>query len=141
MVAGRLRFASAGDTLAAVILLTATLGVGLLIIHELTSIRSAPPPAQAPAAPAATPTSSPELSIAVSVLPLPDGQELRVGDPAEKVSRILAKAAEVGLPRVERGRMGDRVTRRYEFGPVGFTLVMEAFERNGVMRVAAIYIR
>ncbi len=139
MIAGRLRLGPVGDLAIAALFLAATVAVAALILGELTTIRHSPPAAQ-PSLPAVVPATRPALSIAVTVLPLPDGQELRVGDPMEKMSRVLAKANEVGARAVEKGRIGDRVTRHYEYGPVSFSVVLEAFERNGVMRIAAIYV-
>jgi hypothetical protein len=140
MIAGRLRLGPVGDLAIAALFLAATVGVATLILRELTTIRHTPPAAQPSSSPAALPASRPALSIAVTVLPLPDGQELRVGDPIEKVTRVLARATEVRARGVEMGRIGERVTRHYEYGPVSFSVVLEAFERNGVMRIAAIYV-
>ncbi len=140
MIAGRLRLGPVGDLAIAALFLAATVGVAALILRELTTIRSSPPPAPLSSSPAVAPATRPTLSIAVTVLPLPDGQELRVGDPVEKMSRVLAKANEVGARAVEKGRIGERITRHYEYGPVSFSVVLEAFERNGVMRIASIYV-
>ncbi len=139
MLAGRLRFGPIGDLAIAALFLAATVAVGTLILRELNTIHHSP-------ASAAPPPSSPSvvpanrLSIAVTVLPLPDGQELRVGDTLEKMSKVLAQATEVGARGVEKGRIGERVTRHYEYGPVSFSVVLEAFERNGVMRIASLYV-
>ncbi len=140
MIAGRLRLGPFGDLAVAALFLAATVGVATLILRELTTIRNSPPAAPPSASPSVVPASRPALSIAVTVLPLPDGQELRVGDPVEKMSRVLATATEVGSRVVEKGRIGERVTRHYEYGPVSFSVVLEAFERNGVMRIASIYV-
>ncbi|MGE5358964.1 MAG: hypothetical protein ACM3NQ_08070 [Bacteroidales bacterium] len=140
MIAGRLHIGPVGDLAVAALFLAATVLVAALILQELTTIRSPVPAAQPASSPAVVPADRTALSIAVTVLPLPDGQELRVGDPIEKMSRVLAKAVEVRGRLVETGRIGERVTRHYEYGPVSFSVVLEAFERNGVMRIASIYV-
>ena len=52
----------------------------------------------------------------------------------------LGRAAEVGRQEVDRGPFGERVTRFYEYGGSRFIVVYEPFERNGEVRVAAIYL-
>jgi hypothetical protein len=141
MVAGRLRPGSAADLTMAVLFLAATVIVATLIVHELTAIRGPNGPPPATAVPAVAPASLPSLSIAVSVLPLPDGQELRVGDSIDKVTQVLRDAVETAEPAVQDGRIGRRITRRYRYGTLGFTVVFEAFEQKGELRVAAIYIQ
>ncbi len=142
MDASRLRLGSAADWSVAAIFLVATVGVAGLIVHELTSITtptSATP--DAVGAPSVVPSALPSLSIPVSVLPLPDGEQLRLGDGFEKVSRVLGRRAETGVQTVERGRMGQRVTRGYQVGTLRFMLVLEPFERNGELRIAGIYVQ
>ena len=41
---------------------------------------------------------------------------------------------------VDRGTLGERLTRFYEYAGSRFILVFEPFERNGEPRVAAIYL-
>ena len=41
---------------------------------------------------------------------------------------------------MDRGSLGERLTRFYEYAGARFILVFEPFERNGEMRVAAIYL-
>ncbi len=142
MDASRPRLASAADWTVAAIFLVATVGVASLIVHELTAITARGTPApESLAAPAEMPAALPSLSIPVSVLPLPNGEELRLGDGVERVSRVLGRRAETGVETVDRGRMGRRITRGYQVGNTRFMLVLEAFERNGEMRIAAIYVQ
>ena len=52
----------------------------------------------------------------------------------------LGRAAESGRQEVDRGSLGERLTRFYESSGARFVLVFEPFERNGEARVSAIYL-
>ncbi len=140
MDANRLRFASAAEWAIAVVFLVATVGVCVLIVREMTTIgRPAP---QAPQmTPSVVPAGLPAVSIPVSLLKLPGGGELRLGDTLERVSSLLGREAETGVQVVEQGRMGTRLTRGYEYAHIRFTIVFEPFERNGELRVSGIYVQ
>ena len=73
------------------------------------------------------------------MLPFQDGKEVKVGDSVSSVATALGRAAEVGRQEVDRGSLGERLTRFYEYGGARFILVFEPFERNGEARLAAIY--
>jgi hypothetical protein len=77
----------------------------------------------------------------VPVLLLLDGRQVRVGDTVEEVATVLGRAAEVGRQVVDRGALGERLTRYYEHQGTKFLLVFEPFERRGALRVAAIYLQ
>jgi hypothetical protein len=89
---------------------------------------------------AATPNAVPAGAVSVPVLPFSDGKEIRVGDTATAVATRLGRAAESGRQEVDRGSLGERLTRFYEYAGFRFILVYEPFERNGDQRVAAIYL-
>ncbi len=78
--------------------------------------------------------------MSVPLLPLVDGSELRIGDTEAAVAERLGRAAESGRQEVDRGSLGERLTRFYEYAGTRFILVFEPFERNGESRVAAIYL-
>jgi len=140
MDAGRLRLGSAAEWAVAVVFLVATVGVSILIIREMTTIGQ--PANRAPQmSPPVVPAGLPAVSIPVSLLKLPGGRELRLGDTLEKVSSLLGREAETGVQVVEQGRMGTRLTRGYEYAQIRFTIVFEPFERNGEFRVAGIYVQ
>jgi hypothetical protein len=136
----RARLGSALEWVVAALFLVATIGVALLIVREL---RVAPPgvaqaaPEPAPVVPAAVPA----RAVSVPVLLLLDGKEVRVGDSVDAVARTLGRSAEVGRQQVDRGALGDRLTRFYEHSGTRFVLVFEPFERNGTLRVAGIYLQ
>ena len=75
-----------------------------------------------------------------AVLPFADGKEIRVGDTAAAVAGRLGRAAESGREESDRGRLGPRLTRFYEYAGFRFIVVYEPFERNGEPRVGAIYL-
>ena len=74
------------------------------------------------------------------VLPFLDGKEIRIGETVSAVAARLGRAAESGRQEVDRGSLGERLTRFYEYAGSRFILVFEPFERNGEVRVAAIYL-
>lgn len=121
--------------------LAATFAVGSLIFDQL---RAAP--RLSVAAPAArplvtsTPAAVPARAVSVPVLPFLDGKEVRVGETFTAVASRLGRAAELGRQEVDRGALGERITRFYEYAGSRFILVFEPFERNGEVRVAAIYL-
>jgi hypothetical protein len=136
----RVRLAPALEWLVAAAFLVATLGVASLIVRELRTSPAAVTPAVV-AMPAALPAAVPARAISVPVLLLLDGRQVKVGDSVEEVARVLGRAAEVGTQVVDRGALGERLTRYYEHQGTKFLLVFEPFERQGPLRVAAIYLQ
>jgi hypothetical protein len=141
-VSVRTRFSGAVEWAIAVAFLAATVAVGSLIVRE---IQVAPAAGAASAgvtasAPAPLPAAVPERAVSIPALPLADGGEIKVGETLSVVSRRLGRAAESGRQEVDRGALGERLTRFYEHEGVRFILVFEPFERNGEPRVAAIYL-
>jgi hypothetical protein len=124
----------------AVLFLGATVLVGSMILREL---RPAPQVRVAQAArPLVTsiPGAVPARAVSVPVLPFLDGKEIRIGETVSAVAARLGRAAESGRQEVDRGSLGERLTRFYEYAGSRFILVFEPFERNGEARVAAIYL-
>ena len=141
MDALRVRIAPLVEWVVAAAFLAATVAVGSLIFGAL----RAPRPVLRPAAVARTvltgiPASVPDRAVSVPVLPFRDGREVRVGDTASAVADRLGRAAEQGRQDVDRGALGERLTRFYEYDGLRFILVFEPFERAGEPRVAAIYL-
>lgn len=138
----RARFGGAVEWAIAVAFLAATVAVGSLIVREInvTPAAGAASPGTTPAAPAPLPAAVPERAVSIPALPLAEGGEIRIGETLSVVSRRLGRAAESGRQEVDRGSLGERLTRFYEHEGVRFILVFEPFERNGEPRVAAIYL-
>ena len=137
----RSRLSSAVEWMVAALFLAGTLAVGALLFRDL---RLQPSPAGPAAAAlpvtASVPPSIPEGALSVPLLPLADGKELRIGDSAAAVAERLGRAAESGRQEIDRGSLGERLTRFYELAGTRFILVFEPFERGGEFRVAAIYL-
>jgi hypothetical protein len=141
MDALRVRVGSVVEWLVAAAFLGATFAVGSLIFREMQVPRPrASAPAPQSAVVAATPPAVPAGAVSVPVLPFRDGKEIRVGDTASAIAARLGRAAESGRQEVDRGSLGERLTRFYEYAGFRFILVFEPFERNGEQRVAAIYL-
>jgi len=135
----RARLGSALEWLVAAAFLAASILVATLIVREL---RTAPRAAAVPEPPvSALPAGVPTRAISVPVLLLLDGKEVRVGDGVDRVARTLGRSAEVGTQLADRGALGERLTRFYEYNDTRFVLVFEPFERNGELRVAGIYLQ
>lgn len=139
------RLGSALEWLVAAAFLLATLVVGSLIVRELrTSAPAAAVPAQQEIGPATLPAGVPARATSVPVLLLFDGsqsRQVRVGDSVDEVARVMGRAAETGAQLVDRGAIGERLTRFYDYRGTRFILVFEPFERGGSLRVAAIYLQ
>lgn len=135
-----LRLAPVVEWVIAAAFLSATLAVGSMIVRELravTPVRTAP--AARPIA-ASIPAGIPARAVSVPVLPFIDGKEIRVGETASAVAAKLGRAAENGRQEIDRGSLGERLTRFYEYAGSRFIVVFEPFERNGEARIAAIYL-
>jgi hypothetical protein len=98
--------------------------------------REAPAPPQPP-----TPAGVPSRAVSVPVLLLPDGKDVRVGESLTQIAARLGRQAEAGPQSVERGVVGERLTRFYEYGGTKFVLVFEPFERDAEPRIAAIFLQ
>jgi hypothetical protein len=136
----RLRLAAILEWIVAAVFLLATISVGSLILRELRPapvVRAAPP---ARPLVATIPAAVPARAVSVPVLPFLDGKEVRVGETFAAIASRLGRAAESGRQEVDRGSLGERLTRFYEYAGSSFILVFEPFERNGEARVAAIYL-
>ena len=136
----RFRLAPVFEWVVAALFLGATVAVGSMILRQL-----APAPAvhTVPAARpvvASIPAAVPPRAVSVPVLPVLDGKEIRIGETVSAVAARLGRAAESGRQEVDRGSLGERLTRFYEYAGSRFILVFEPFERNGEVRVAAIYL-
>jgi hypothetical protein len=138
----RVRLAPALEWLVAAVFLLATLGVASLIVRELRSVpETTVASAAAAVIPASLPAAVPARAISVPVLLLLDGRQVKVGDTVEQAAGVLGRSAEVGRQVVDRGALGERLTRYYELEGTRFLLVFEPFERGGALRVAAIYLQ
>jgi hypothetical protein len=110
-----------------------------MIFNELTpasgrqTVAASPPLISMPAV-------IPARAVSVPVLPLADGKELKIGDSIAAVAARLGRAAESGRQEVDRGSLGERFTRFYEYAGARFILVFEPVDRGGELKVAAIYL-
>lgn len=137
----RFRLAPLFEWLIAAAFLAATVSVGAMIVKELKA-SSHRQPSRAAVLPAVNvPAGVPARAVSVPLLPLPDGKELRIGDTLASVAALLGRAAESGRQEVDRGRFGERLTRFYEYAGSRFILVFERVEREGEVKVAAIYLQ
>jgi hypothetical protein len=137
----RLRAGSVVEWAVAAGFLTATLLVGSLIVRELrTALPAAARVRAEERTPAVLPAGVPSRAISVPVLLL-GGTEIRVGDPLDRVTSVLNRSTEVGDQVVERGPIGERLTRFYEYAGTKFVLVFEPFESRGRPRVVGIYLQ
>jgi hypothetical protein len=138
----RLRLAPVFEWLVAAAFLFATFIVGALILQALRSPVPVQVRAGQPARPlvATIPAAVPARAVSVPVLPFLDGKEIRIGETVSAVASRLGRAAEIGRQEVDRGSLGERLTRFYEYAGSKFIVVFEPFERNGEPRIAAIYL-
>ena len=135
----RAHLAPTGEWLVATLFLLATIGVSLLILRELRT-PVVLPAAAAEVEPADVPASIPPQAVSVSSLLLMDGTVIHVGDAEARIADEL-RTATLEASAEDKGAIGRRVTRAYQFQGTRFLLVLEPFERQGALRVAGIYIR
>jgi hypothetical protein len=139
-VRSQIRLTAVLEWAVAAVFLTATVGVATMIMGELNPVQvvRATPPAR----PLVTtvPEAVPAGAVSVPMLPFLDGKDVRIGETVSTVAARLGRAAENGRQEVDRGSLGERLTRFYEYAGSRFILVFEPFERNGEARVAAIYL-
>ena len=136
----RLHLGPTVEWLVAVLFLLSTLGVASLIVRELKTAPRVPQPAGLVAPATALPAAVPARAVSVARLMLLDGPQIRVGDSLARVDQIVPWPAASGRQVVDRGALGERVTRFYTHQGMSFVVVFEPFEREGALRVAAIYL-
>jgi len=56
------------------------------------------------------------------------------------VTAMVGRTGETGREEADRGRLGQRLTRFYEYAGFRFIVVFEPFERRGEPRASAIYL-
>ena len=121
--------------------IVAILAIGSIAVREFRSVAAVTPVIAHEAALPDPPAAVPSRAISVPMLLLPNGVELRVGDPAAEVVRRLGRQAEVAAPSIDRSAAGERVTRFYEQGGTRFVVVLEPFADDAQVRVAGIYLQ
>ena len=135
----RIRLAAILEWLIAASFLAATIAAGALILDVLKVTTGRP--AAAASVPVSVPAAIPARSVSVPILPFRDGKELKIGDTLAAVAERFGRAAEIGRQEVDKGSLGERLTRFYEYAGSRFVVVFEALEREGEIKVAAIYLQ
>jgi len=141
MDATRARFGSLLEWILAAACIVAILALGSIAVREFRTVAAVMPVIAHEAAPPDPPAAVPSRAISVPVILLPNGAELRVGDPAAEVVSRLGRQAEVAAPSIDRSAAGERVTRFYEQGGTRFVVVLQRFADDAQIRVAAIYVQ
>jgi hypothetical protein len=141
MDATRARFGSLLEWILAAACIVAILALGSIAVREFRTVAAVMPVIAHEAAPPDPPAAVPSRAISVPVILLPNGVELRVGDPAAEVVSRLGRLAEVAAPSIDRSAAGERVTRFYEQGGTRFVVVLQPFADDAQIRVAAIYVQ
>jgi hypothetical protein len=136
----RLHLGPAVEWVVAGVFLLSTVGVASLIVRELRIAPGATQPAPAVAPATALPVAVPARAVSVPSLLLANGRQIRVGDTLAHVDGIAPWHTAAGRQAVDRGALGERITRFYEHEGTSFVIVFEPFERAGALRVAAIYL-
>jgi hypothetical protein len=136
----RLHLGPTVEWLVALLFLLSTLGVASLIVRELKTAPRVLQPAGLVEPATALPAAVPARAVSVARLMLLEGPQIRVGDSLARVDQIVPWPAASGRQVVDRGALGERVTRFYTHQGTSFVVVFEPFEREGTLRVAAIYL-
>jgi len=141
MDATRARFGSLLEWILAAVCIVAILAIGSIAVREFRTVAAVTPVIAHEAALPDPPAAVPSRAISVPMLLLPNGVELRVGDPVAEVVSRLGRQAEVAAPSIDRSAAGERVTRFYEQGGTRFVVVLEPFVDDAQVRVAGIYLQ
>jgi hypothetical protein len=141
MDATRARIGSLLEWILAAACIVAILALGSMAVREFRTVAAVTPVIAHEAALPDPPAAVPSRAISVPMLLLPNGLELRVGDPAAEVVSRLGRQAEVAAPSIDRSAAGERVTRFYEQGGTRFVVVLEPFADDAQFRVAGIYLQ
>jgi hypothetical protein len=88
----------------------------------------------------ATTARVPERAVAVPMLILREGAEIRIGQPMSDVAAMLGRSAETGEQYVDRANGGQRITRFYDHAGTRFILVFES-KGDKDATVAGIYLQ
>jgi len=120
--------------------MVAVLAIGSVLLRDLRTVSAVMPVIAHEEALPDPPSTVPARSVAVPVLLLADGAELRVGDTEDVLATRLRRDAEVAPPTIDRTPAGDRVTRFYAQNGQRFAVVLQPFAGDGQVRVAAIYL-
>ena len=86
------------------------------------------------------PPGVPAGATVVPVMLLPDGRELRQGDPHMRLEEVLPTRLADGPPQVTEGQFGARYTRSYALSGIKFFVVCEKADPDGPVKVAGIYL-
>jgi hypothetical protein len=140
MDATRARVTSLLEWLVAAACIVAVLAIGSVLVRDLRTVTAVTPVIAHEETIPDPPSSVPSRSVAVPVLLLADGAELRVGDTADVVRARLRADAEVAPATIDRTPAGDRVTRFYAQNGQRFAVVLQPLGSDGHVRVAAIYV-
>ena len=134
----RLHLGAAVEWVVAIAFLLCTLGVASLIVRELKTA-----PRAQPASKAAPATALPGRGARTRGFGAQPDAARRAADSRRRYPRPRGRDRE--LARSQRttggrsGALGERVTRFYDHQGTSFVVVFEPFERDGALRVAAIY--
>ena len=140
MDAARASVMSLLEWLAAAAGIVAVLAMGSVLVRDFRKVSAVIPVIAHEEAIPDPPSTVPARSVAVPVLLLADGAELRVGDTADVMAARLRRDAEVAPPSVDRTPAGDRITRFYAQNGQRFAVVLQPFADGGQVRIAAIYL-
>jgi len=139
MAATRVRFAPVLEWLVAAAFIAGALIDVTIAVRDARQVRALTPVMAREAAAPEPPPVVPSRSVAVPMLPLADGKELRVGDRASEVLERLGMWAQVGPDSIERDGASERITRFYEYVGTRFALVFQTPRPGVEPRVVAIY--
>jgi hypothetical protein len=140
MDSSRVSVRAAAEWVVAAAILAILVGGGTVAFREFRTV-AAVMPVIARDAGAQVPTATvPDRAVSVPMLLLGDNMEIRVGDAATAVLPRLSAGRELQPPSAERGPHGVRETRAFAVAGTQFVLVLEPFDHDPAMRVAAIYL-
>ena len=141
-----MRFGSVVEWVLAAALIALAFATGSVVLREFRTVRAVMPVIAGDTAGVETgltdvPAGVPPRAVSVPMLQLPDGRNVRVGEPEAGVRARLGREAQLGADTVDGAAGRERVTRFYTYLGIEFVLVFEPFGPRNEPRVSAIYLQ
>ena len=135
----RARFGSLLEWLVAAACILAVLGMGSVIVREFRTVSAVAPVIAHEDTIPDPPAAIPPGSVAVPVVVLPDGAQLRVGDTVADLTARIGARRQSAPQSIERGASGERVTRFYDIEGRRFAVVLAPQAGDEQVRIIALF--
>ena len=141
MEASRRRFEAIVEWAIAAAFIAAVVAVVAVAVREFRTVNPVTPVIAREPSDAPVPAGVPSRAVSVPMLPLQDGNTIRLGESLSSVTARLGREVEVRPPMADHTPVGERVTRFYNQAGTQFIVVFELPAGANEMQVSAIYLK